>query len=322
MAEFKEEYFVGEYREGFFVERKMKHAWAAQIEVLEVLDQICRKHKIQYFADWGTLLGAVRHQGFIPWDDDIDIAMKREDYQRFLSVFSQEKPKEYCLKSIYTEEEWSHSLSRITNGREIRFDEKHLKRYHGCPYIVGIDIFPLDYIPRNNEAEVQLGIVKAIMDLLLVIELQKQEVRKREDKEQEDAITEIEKICGISINRKGNIENQLLRLLNKVSALYGEEESEELTFMADGCINKNSKFRKEWYGESILVPFENIMIPIPRGYDEILKVMYGDYMTPIQNKQSHEYPFYKEQDAYIQEYMQKKEAVEKETIENVLKMLS
>lgn len=76
-------YFEDEVRDGFYVPSDIKHAWAAQLEVLKDVDEVCRKHNIQYFAEWGTLLGAVRHHGYIPWDDDMDICMKRQDYNRF-----------------------------------------------------------------------------------------------------------------------------------------------------------------------------------------------------------------------------------------------
>ena len=84
--EFPDSYFEDEVREGFFVAGMIKRAWAAQVEVLLDIDKVCKKNQITYFADFGTLLGAVRHQGFIPWDDDLDISMKREDYNRFLAA--------------------------------------------------------------------------------------------------------------------------------------------------------------------------------------------------------------------------------------------
>ena len=77
---------MGEYREGFYVEPMMKCAWAAQIKLAELIDEMCRAEGIRYFADWGTLLGAVRHKGFIPWDDDMDLCMLRKDYNHFLKV--------------------------------------------------------------------------------------------------------------------------------------------------------------------------------------------------------------------------------------------
>ena len=78
MLQFEDSFFEGETRHDFFIEPMMKRAWAASMEVLAEIDRICKKHEIKYFAYWGTLLGAVRHKGFIPWDDDIDIAIDRK----------------------------------------------------------------------------------------------------------------------------------------------------------------------------------------------------------------------------------------------------
>ena len=89
---FHNSFFEDEIRDGFFVPSEMKRAWAAELEVLSEIDKICKKHNIKYFADWGTLLAAVRHEGFIPWDDDLDITMKREDYCRFMEIAQTELP--------------------------------------------------------------------------------------------------------------------------------------------------------------------------------------------------------------------------------------
>ena len=80
--EFPASYFQGEYREGFYVAPMMKRAWAAQMEVLLLFDEICDTYGLKWYIAYGTLLGAVRHKGFIPWDDDIDIWMFREDMMR------------------------------------------------------------------------------------------------------------------------------------------------------------------------------------------------------------------------------------------------
>ena len=77
-----------EVKNGFYVPALMKRSWYAQIEVLKYVDSICRQNNLVYFADYGTLLGAVRHKGFIPWDDDIDIMMPRNDYNKFRKLYS------------------------------------------------------------------------------------------------------------------------------------------------------------------------------------------------------------------------------------------
>ena len=97
--EFPKEFFLDEVREGFYVPAMMKRAWAAELEILVEIDKICEKHKLHYYIDYGTLLGAVRHKGFIPWDDDIDIMMFRHDYEIFSEVAQAELPEELLFHS-------------------------------------------------------------------------------------------------------------------------------------------------------------------------------------------------------------------------------
>ena len=84
--EFPKEFFLDEVREGFYIPAMMKRAWAAELEILVEIDKICEKHKLHYYIDYGTLLGAVRHKGFIPCDDYIYIMMFRHDYEIFAEV--------------------------------------------------------------------------------------------------------------------------------------------------------------------------------------------------------------------------------------------
>ena len=109
-------YYEDEVRDGFYISSMMKRAWAASIEVLEVVDRICKKHNIKYFAEAGTLLGAVRHKGFIPWDDDLDIAMLRDEYERFLSIVEEELPDDYFLLNMYTEKDHVEMFSRVVSN--------------------------------------------------------------------------------------------------------------------------------------------------------------------------------------------------------------
>ena len=149
--ELSKSFFEDEVRDGFYVTSDMKHAWAAQLEVLNDVDKACRENGIQYFAEWGTLLGAVRHHGFIPWDDDMDICMKRPDYNRFLQIADQIMPEGYKIFNISSDEDNDNMLTRIINGRAINFEKTHLEKFHGFPYVSGIDIFPLDFIAPNRE---------------------------------------------------------------------------------------------------------------------------------------------------------------------------
>lgn len=296
-------FFEDEVREGFLVERKMKCAWAAEMEVLAEIDRICKKYGIRYFADSGTLLGAVRHKGFIPWDDDIDIAMVREEYQKFFQVVSEELPEGWLAFDLMHGHD--RSFGRVTNGDTYDSRTERLLRFHGCPYVVGVDIFPIDYVPRGKEEE-EVWYLTLKYLYALVIDIKKRGETALEGMEED--LRKVEEICNIRINRTINIEKQLIALMVRMMQMYGKGEADGLEMVVlDLGKRIRYKYQMDWYGESVDVPFENITIPIPVGYHEILKTLYGEnYMTPIKNKASHEYPFYKKQDAALKE-LQKEE---------------
>ena len=115
-------------KHSFHIEKMMKRAWAVSIKILKEIERICRKHHICYFADWGTLLGAVRHQGFVPWDDDIDIAMKRGDYNRFYAAAKEELPEGYCIVDAAHDEGWPNTRARVLNVPDADNAQMQLKK--------------------------------------------------------------------------------------------------------------------------------------------------------------------------------------------------
>lgn len=295
---FDDSYFDGEIREDFNIRPMIKRAWAAQLEILEEIDRICKKHGITYFAEWGTLLGTVRHKGFIPWDDDLDIGMKREDYDRFMHYAPKELSGGMELINSYTESKYHQIMARVLNGRKLNLREEYLNKYHGCPYVVGVDIFPQDYVPRNKEdEESQLELLKAANVLMQVWESGEGDERAKKD-----CLEELEALTGVTLDQNKPIEQQLCTLSDRICAMYTKEEADDISQLCLLAVDENYRLPKECYGDVIEMPFENIMMPVPVGYERVLRLRYGDnYMIPVKKWNTHDYPFFKPQEEMLME---------------------
>lgn len=289
MLQFNEEFFKCEFRSDFWIEEEMKHVWAAEMEVLARIDRICSKHNIRYFADSGTLLGAVRHKGYIPWDDDIDIIMMREDYLRFTNIALKGLLSPMQIISVYNNEEWDESFVRIVNGTKIDFGGFHLKEWHGCPWIVGVDILPIDVIPDSKEEqEILFSLTDGLraMKLAVLSGADKTEQFEREVKWMED-------FCGITIDRDRTLTPQLMHLRDSIAMSYLGTRGRQVARLA--ATVEHQVYDADWFAEPKYLPFESMMLPVPEEYDKVLKVLFGDYRIPLRTGSMHDYPFYKEQ---------------------------
>ena len=113
MIDFEPSFFEGETRDGFYIEPMMKRAWAVELEVLSRVSAVCKKYEIPYVASYGTLLGAIRHHGYIPWDDDIDIALPRKDYEKMLEVIKKDYSHKYTIADAREMENYPLMTARI-----------------------------------------------------------------------------------------------------------------------------------------------------------------------------------------------------------------
>ena len=294
--EFLDSYFEDEVREGFLVSSLMKRAWAAQLQLFDEIRNVCEKHGITYFAEWGTLLGAVRHGGMIPWDDDMDLCMKRKDFQRFLSV-AKELPEGCWILDFRVSEDYDNLITKVMNSHSNFLDEKQRERYHGFPYRVGIDIFVYDFLPSDKKKKDEyISLLQSIANIIRLVKFREETREIVSDEKVEQCLKQLENLCGIMFDRNRSLTQQLYELLEtRIAPLYSEQESNEVTNIPRFESVPAYRMPKKCYEASLEIPFETTMIRVPAAYDQLLDhFKYKNYMDAIRVNGTHNYPFYRE----------------------------
>lgn len=292
---FSPEFFQAEMREDFEIDATMKTVWAAEMEMLADIDAVCQKYGLQYFAYWGTLLGTVRHHGFVPWDDDMDLAMKREDYNKLMEALPKELPSNYRVMWGLSEEGRDIFWGSVKNADTISVEPERLRKFHGCPFQVAIDIVPIDTVPREEGEALLLNrymtLIRSGANLA-----KKENKTDTEKRDLSDILTFFEQKENVTFYDSKPIANQLWSLGNAMASAYGENDGDYLTMHTTNVgANNTFFFEKDWWEQADVLPFEEIFIPVPVGYDEVLKRLYGDYHVRIRGVSDHEYPFYQKQ---------------------------
>nr|WP_297705488.1 LicD family protein [uncultured Butyrivibrio sp.] len=296
---FPDNYFNNETRCNFHISGMMKRLWASQMEILYYIDQVCRENNLKYIMCFGSLLGTVRHKGFIPWDDDIDIAMLRGDYERFLEAINGRLPQFFETQSLLPGAiPPKEMIFNIGNGKRLDTSPQFLDRFHGCPYSTGVDIFVFDRIPDNPEDYAYQDRLIRMLDRILMLQWKVDDGSIPEDELRE--YRAIEKTLGneldFSFIETEPKTTQILRLLDMACSLCEDcgshrvENREQMLYYGD------RGFKEEHFTDRILVPFEGVMnVPIPKDYEEILKRIFGEYYLPVKYGSQHNYPIYKYQ---------------------------
>ena len=248
-----------------------------ELEILKVFQDICRKHNLRYFAIGGTCLGAVRHKGFIPWDDDVDVAMPYEDYVKFLELAKTELPEHYAIfDHLHFKHHWLHYFCKLHDTRTA-FIEGVTKRFKDGYLGLFIDIFPVHGFPKNK---VMRRLVQIFIFTCRVLNN-----RRRFPYHKQSSLAR--KILWIAaLPFKLLVPYYFFSKLNeKIMSRYPFGCSDTVNFpwrrpklKAKGWYS--DVFPYEAFKETIDLPFEDTVIAVPKGYDRYLTIEFGDYMTP------------------------------------------
>ena len=244
------------------------------LEILKEVVRVCEQNNLTYYLNGGTLLGAVRHQGFIPWDNDVDIEMPVEDYKRFLKIAPKELPDKFFVQTYMSDSGYNEMWAKVRcNGTtSLPVAWKNYQIHFG----IGIDIFPLVGLYKNNfMRKLQtklLGINRAMLSKEFALATQPE--------------------------LKHNFKTKLLYLLPHPFRCLICKMNELIIFkkfyisdMASSVwFTLPDEIEVKAYGEGVSLPFEDVMLLCPSDWDTVLTTVFGDYMTPppVEERNGHE----------------------------------
>ena len=294
--EFTREFFYDEVRAGFYIPGLMKRAWGAELIILSEIDRICKKYDISYCLFCGTLLGAVRHGEFIPWDDDIDIMMRRDDFTKFVKIAEKELSKDLLFSSLQTRENYCNWIASI-GIRETDFQAEMMSKFCEFPYFAVVDIFVFDDLAKNPEEEKYrrqiLGVLMSMVDKI--------KRNEGETKSFQKDLDEVEELLKIRLDRKKGLEGQLFRIIDRIFQAFNGSVGDSISCLPLLFSNPEYTFSRSLLAETKTLSFCGLPFPVPGEYDALLRLWFGDYHKNVMEGGDHEYPYYKNFEKYMKD---------------------
>lgn len=237
------------------------------LDMLKEIKRVCDENGIRYFLYRGTFLGAVRHRGFIPWDDDMDVAMLREDYDKFCRIAPEKLGKDYCFQNWHTDKDYAHPFGKVRRRGTVYVEAKCARLPENGFYV---DIYPLDFAPEDPDARKALS--RKLLHLYRVKLMKSKYTPWREG----------ERI--IWKKRIGYLLYQTAALFTTQEKLVKTYESliravpESSLLYEQSALPKTYCFQRTWCEVLEDHPFEDDAFKGPKEYDALLSSLYGNYM--------------------------------------------
>lgn len=241
------------------------------LKVFKEVKKICDKHNLRYYAIGGTCIGAARHKGFIPWDDDLDIAMPYKDYLKFYEIAKRELSEQYDVYMLQERKSTYYTFMKV-HDKSTTFIEKTEFGYPDAYKGVFVDIMPMNGVPGNESLK-----NKHVQKLRNYLRLNSyRRMYAFENKVQHNPV----KVLYAKLVHVLGPYDYWSKKWEKAILQYDFDESENTGYTWSPNFSQKLVFSKEWFQESVDLPFEDTTIRCPVGYDKMLTKQFGDYMTP------------------------------------------
>lgn len=257
------------YNKDDYEDLSLRDAQMLMVDILQDVHNLCEKYGIKYFLDAGTLIGAVRHKGFIPWDDDVDIGMPREDYNKFLEIAKKELPDHLFLQTFETDKYYDvYPVPCKVRYNNTIFLEEHAKENHNMHNGVYIDVFPYDSLPKYNFIyKIQRGLSYNILKSFKRL----RDMPEKLSFKNKLTFTFYKLVTKIfPYKRREKFFNYLIK--------WNDPKSKYMGYGVDTFWSEYV-YKKEDYFDLAKLEFEGKYFYGPKNYDAILTQLYGDYMT-------------------------------------------
>lgn len=250
------------------VNDEMKKLHNCHLIIANEIKRICNKHNIPYYIIAGTLLGAVRHNGFIPWDDDMDIGMLREDYEKFISVAKDELGEEFFLQSFETDENYALPFIKIMLNDTVLVERN--TSGNSSKKGIYVDIFPFDNVP-DSEAKRKIQNIKTYYLKRLFLAKQNYLIAKKGETAKA-IVYKFLKFCSLFTTKKA-IHSSLLKEMKR----YNKTQTKKIVLFGGSYGYSKESVEREWFLKTVELPFEDTSFTAPYEYIKYLEYFYGDY---------------------------------------------
>lgn len=240
----------------------------AQLEILKKFKEICEKHDLKYILSSGTLLGAVRHKGFIPWDDDVDVDMTREEYEKFIAIAPEELGEEFSLQTWHNDGVYSLPFAKIRMNGTVYREGDILK--NGMEGIF-IDIFPYDVLPEGRLRRKRL--LFRLNRLRYFVNVKTGYSKMSRESFFRSAAKIAAKVLVSFVSKK-----RLVERYEKTCAQCNRGDGDTLFASGGSCKVGTWQVKKSYFERRIELPFEDGFFSCPENYDAYLRAVYGEYM--------------------------------------------